>query len=68
MNVAMATVLLSHPIFIKCWSCSIAKTIIHFEGIISHTHKRKVFLLICLNYDVVLSHRVLYHINEGEQC
>ena len=28
---------------------------IHFEGIINHTHKRKVFLLIYLNYDVVLA-------------
>ena len=56
----MATILLRHPIFIKCWSC-------HFEGIISHTHKSKVFLLIYLNYDAVLSRHVLHYINEREQ-
>ena len=68
MNVAMATVLLRHPIFIKGWSYhrndSIATKCIHFEGIISHLHNRNVFLLIYLNYDVVLSQRVFHHINE----
>ena len=32
---------------------------IHFEEILSHMHKRKVFLLRYLSYDVVLSRRVL---------
>ena len=71
MNVAMVTVLLSHPIFIMLELLekqdSVATKFIHFEGIISHTHRSKVFLLICLNYDVVLSRRVLYHINEGKR-
>ena len=39
----------------------------HLKGLISHTHKRKVFLLIYLSSNVVLSCHVLYHINEREQ-
>ena len=35
-----------------------------FEWIISHTHKRKVFLLIYLTYDVVMSSRLIYYINK----
>ena len=71
---AMATVLMRHPIFIKCWSChrnkapsSVATELIHFEGIIHHTHTRKVFLLMYFNYDVLLSRQVLHHINESEK-
>ena len=41
-----------------------ATKFIHFEGIISHTHTRKVFLLIYLNYDVVLSRCVLQYMYE----
>ena len=46
---------------------SVATKFSHFEGIFSPSHKRNIFLFICLNYDVVLSHRVLYHIHEEEQ-
>ena len=45
-----------------------ATTFKSFEEIISHTRKRKEFLLIYLTYDVVLSSRVLYYIiNKREQ-
>ena len=59
-NVAMETVLLRYPIFTKCWSCHRNKALLQqnsfiFEGIIGHTHKRKVSPLIYLNYDGVLS-------------
>ena len=50
-NVAMVTVLLRYPIFIKCCNCHKNKApwqqkFTHFEGIIIYTHKRKVFPLI----------------------
>ena len=72
-NVTMATVLLSHPIPIKCWGCRRNKsqseiTFIHFEEISSHTYKGEVFLLIYLSYDVVLTRQVLQHTNKREQC
>ena len=62
----MATEILRHLICIKCWSChrtkgSMATKSIHFEEIISQTHKRKVFLLIYLSNDVVLTRHVLHH-------
>ena len=40
-----------------------ATTFVNFEGIISHRRKRKVFLLIYLTYDVVLSSRILYYMS-----
>ena len=69
MTVAIATVLLRHHRLIKCWDChgSMETKFIHFEGIISHSHKGKVFLLIYLGFDVVLSRRVLHYINRMEQ-
>ena len=46
---------------------SIETKFIHFEGIISHSLKGKVVLLIYLGFDVVLSRRALHYINRMEQ-
>ena len=46
---------------------SMATEFIHIEEISSHTHNRKVLLLMYLSYDVVLTRHVLHHKTERKQ-